>query len=90
MKRNPSLSPSALEVWLDADFVGELQLVGNLSHDRGQVRFRYHDDWLQQRIASHSNWTRTLRWTKRHFFPDRKQEISARSWIPHRIAGARC
>ena len=67
MKRNPSLSPSALEVWLDADFVGEPQLVGNLSHDRGQVRFRYHNDWLKQRIAFELDPDLTL--DKAPFFP---------------------
>ena len=34
-----------LEVWLDADLWPACQ-VGTLSHDRGQVRFRYERAWL--------------------------------------------
>lgn len=37
---------NVLEVWLDADFLGQPYRVGFLSHDRGQVRFRYDTDWL--------------------------------------------
>ncbi len=61
------LDPSALEVWIDADIVGELQLVGSLSHDRGQVRFRYHDEWLKQRIAFELD--PDLKLDKAPFFP---------------------
>ncbi len=35
-----------LEVWLHADFIGEPRMIGILAHDRGQVRFRYDQDWL--------------------------------------------
>ncbi|MCY7388288.1 MAG: type II toxin-antitoxin system HipA family toxin [Burkholderiales bacterium] len=59
--------PSTLEVWIDADFVGELQLVGSLSYDRGQVRFRYGDAWLKQRIAFELDPDLTL--DKAPFFP---------------------
>jgi len=34
-----------LEVWLDDD-LGAACLVGTLTHDRGQIRFRYARDWL--------------------------------------------
>ncbi len=40
-----SAPPPALEVWLDCD-LGVPCLVGTLAHDRGQIRFRYHRDWL--------------------------------------------
>ncbi|MGE4239728.1 type II toxin-antitoxin system HipA family toxin [Ramlibacter sp.] len=40
-----SVSAGTLEVWLDAD-VGPLARVGMLSHDRGQIRFRYDRAWL--------------------------------------------
>ena len=36
----------ALEVWLDVDFLEGMHKVGMLSHDRGQVRFRYDSSWL--------------------------------------------
>lgn len=36
---------SALEVWLD-DELGPACLVGTLSHDRGQIRFHYEREWL--------------------------------------------
>ena len=35
-----SAKENNLEVWLDCD-LAEACLVGNLAHDRGQVRFRY-------------------------------------------------
>jgi serine/threonine-protein kinase HipA len=35
----------ALEVWLDGD-LGQMTRVGTLAHDRGQVRFQYAPDWL--------------------------------------------
>ncbi|MDH0867306.1 type II toxin-antitoxin system HipA family toxin [Mitsuaria sp. GD03876] len=38
--------PGRLEVWLDCD-LGPATLVGTLSHDRGQVRFRYERQWLE-------------------------------------------
>jgi serine/threonine-protein kinase HipA len=42
---------SDLEVWLDCDLC-PMQQLGTLSHDRGQVRFQYDEDWLaQQDIA---------------------------------------
>lgn len=34
-----------MEVWLHGD-VGEPSLVGQLAHDRGQIRFRYEPAWL--------------------------------------------
>ena len=36
-----------LEVWIDADFMGEIAKVGTLSHDRGHVRFNYEGSWLE-------------------------------------------
>jgi serine/threonine-protein kinase HipA len=36
-----------LEVWIDCDLV-PLQQIGVLSHDRGQVRFKYLHKWLAQ------------------------------------------
>lgn len=36
-----------LEVWLDANFLGQMHKVGMLAHDRGQVRFHYDRDWLK-------------------------------------------
>ncbi len=39
-----------LEVWLDAES-GPPSLVGTLSHDRGQVRFRYERAWLNDARA---------------------------------------
>lgn len=41
----------SLEVWLDADFVGERLRVGTLAHDRGTVRFSYEPAWLQHPLA---------------------------------------
>lgn len=35
-----------LEIWLD-DESGPPQQVGELAHDRGQIRFRYERDWLR-------------------------------------------
>jgi serine/threonine-protein kinase HipA len=35
-----------LEVWLDVDFLPELTRVGSLAHDRGQIRFFYARQWL--------------------------------------------
>jgi len=40
-----SLSDDALEVWLDSD-LGPACQVGTLAHDRGQIRFHYDRDWL--------------------------------------------
>ncbi len=39
-----------LEVWLDCDLC-PAQRLGTLSHDRGQVRFRYDRDWLRRPLA---------------------------------------
>lgn len=63
MKRQPS----DLEVWIDAEFVGELQRVGTLTHDRGQVRFRYHEAWLKNPAAFSLDPDLTL--DKAPFFP---------------------
>lgn len=45
-----SRSPQTLEVWLDND-LGPACQVGALSHDRGQVRFRYERAWLSDARA---------------------------------------
>lgn len=37
---------NTLEVWLDDDLGPAIQ-VGTLAHDRGQIRFHYERDWLQ-------------------------------------------
>lgn len=63
MKRKPA----ELEVWIDAEFIGELQRVGTLSHDRGQVRFHYHEVWLKNPIAFSLDPDLTL--DKAPFFP---------------------
>ncbi len=47
MKPAPS---DVLEVWLDSD-LGPACLVGTLAHDRGQIRFRYHPQWLHDARA---------------------------------------
>ena len=39
-----------LEAWLDSDLAPAC-LVGTLAHDRGQVRFRYERNWLEQARA---------------------------------------
>jgi serine/threonine-protein kinase HipA len=39
-----------LEVWVDCD-ICPMQLLGILSHDRGVVRFEYHDQWLRNKLA---------------------------------------
>jgi serine/threonine-protein kinase HipA len=41
----------SLEVWLDADFVGERLRVGTLAHDRGTVRFSYERTWLKHPLS---------------------------------------
>ena len=41
-----SAKENNLEVWLDCDLAAAC-LVGNLTHDRGQVRFRYAPTWLE-------------------------------------------
>ena len=41
-----SKQDNTLEVWLD-DGLGPACQVGTLSHDRGQIRFRYQPDWLR-------------------------------------------
>lgn len=42
--------PTTLEVWLDCDLAPPCQ-VGTLAHDRGQIRFHYHRNWLQDARA---------------------------------------
>jgi serine/threonine-protein kinase HipA len=37
----------SLEVWLDCDLC-QMQRLGTLAHDRGQVRFHYDNNWLKQ------------------------------------------
>lgn len=41
-----STPDNTLEVWLDDD-LGPARQVGTLAHDRGQIRFHYERDWLQ-------------------------------------------
>lgn len=41
-----SAQDNTLEVWLDDD-QGPARQVGTLAHDRGQIRFHYERDWLQ-------------------------------------------
>ena len=41
------MNGNKLEVWIDADFMGEIAKVGTLSHDRGHVRFNYEGSWLE-------------------------------------------
>ena len=41
-----SAQDNTLEVWLD-DELGPARQVGTLAHDRGQIRFHYEQDWLQ-------------------------------------------
>ncbi|MGB3423115.1 MAG: HipA domain-containing protein [Castellaniella sp.] len=41
-----STPDNTLEVWLDDDLGPALQ-IGTLAHDRGQIRFHYERDWLQ-------------------------------------------
>lgn len=40
------MSENKLEVWIDADFIGQMVKVGTLTHDRGHVRFNYDHHWL--------------------------------------------
>jgi serine/threonine-protein kinase HipA len=60
-------SPSEVQVWLDADFVGDLICVGTLNHERGQLRFSYHKDWLSNPAAFALDPDLTL--DKAPFFP---------------------
>ena len=41
-----SAPDNTLEVWLNDD-LGPARQVGTLAHDRGQIRFHYERDWLQ-------------------------------------------
>jgi serine/threonine-protein kinase HipA len=53
-RTRPPGAPSrtgTLEVWLDAIGWGPARQVGVLSHDRGQVRFRYEREWLTRRAS---------------------------------------
>lgn len=45
-----SPNTNTLEVWLDCDLAPTC-LVGTLEHDRGQIRFRYSRDWLNNSQA---------------------------------------
>jgi len=60
-------APSEMQVWLDADFAGDLQCVGTLHHDRGQLRFGYRNDWLKNPVAFALDPDLTL--DKAPFFP---------------------
>ena len=62
-----SLSPSEVQVWLDADFVGDPICVGTLHHERGQLRFSYQKDWLRNPAAFALDPDLTL--DKAPFFP---------------------
>ncbi|MBC7610315.1 MAG: type II toxin-antitoxin system HipA family toxin [Polaromonas sp.] len=42
---------SALEVWMDADFMCEQLRVGTLHNDNGQLRFEYEKSWLNHPAA---------------------------------------
>jgi serine/threonine-protein kinase HipA len=59
---------SEIQVWLDADFVDGLICVGTLHHERGQLRFRYHKDWLMNPAAFALDPDLTL--DKAPFFPN--------------------
>lgn len=41
----------SLEVWLDVDFLDEMVRVGTLTHDKGQVRFKYDKEWLEHSLS---------------------------------------
>ncbi len=59
--------PSEIQVWLDADFAVDLICVGTLHHERGQLRFSYHKDWLTNPAAFALDPDLTL--DKAPFFP---------------------
>ena len=41
------MSSDELEVWIDTEFIGPRPIqLGNLKHDRGNVRFHYDSNWL--------------------------------------------
>jgi serine/threonine-protein kinase HipA len=40
------MDTNRLEVWIDADFLGEMVRVGVLAHDRGNIRFNYDNQWM--------------------------------------------
>jgi serine/threonine-protein kinase HipA len=60
-------SPAVIQVWLDADFVSDPICVGTLHHERGQLRFGYHKDWLTHPVAFALDPDLTL--DKAPFFP---------------------
>lgn len=47
LRRASSVSQNTLEVWVDINLLDHAHLVGELAHDRGQVRFRYDPAWLR-------------------------------------------
>ena len=47
VKLEMSTDHNKLEVWLDANFLGQRHKIGMLAHDRGQTRFHYDKVWLK-------------------------------------------
>lgn len=60
-----------VEVYLDCEFTHGPTLVGRLWHDRGQVRFEYHEAWIANRHAFELDPGLTL--DAEPFFPDPEQ-----------------
>jgi serine/threonine-protein kinase HipA len=60
-----------VEVYLDCEFTHGPTLVGRLWHDRGQVRFEYHEAWIANPHAFELDPGLTL--DAEPFFPDPKQ-----------------
>lgn len=58
---------TALEVWMDANFLPTQQRVGTLHNDKGQVRFEYAQAWLQSSFVF--NLDPDLSLDKAPFFP---------------------
>jgi serine/threonine-protein kinase HipA len=58
---------SALEVWMDADFLSEMHRVGTLHNDNGTLRFEYDKSWLAS--PDNFNLDPDLSLDKAPFFP---------------------
>ncbi len=41
------MSSNRLEVWIDADFIGEILKIGTLTNNEGSIRFNYDPNWLK-------------------------------------------
>lgn len=41
------MSSNRLEVWIDADFIGEILKIGTLANNEGSIRFNYDPKWLK-------------------------------------------